>query len=184
MRRGDHEPVVRNGTPACRFSELTVGDELRGALTVTETHVVLAAAAFNDPGPNHLNELQAATGRFGGRVAHGPLLIGIMDGTLGNVLGSTIVALLEQRARFRHPAFLGDTVICRWHVCELVHKPQFNGGGIVVLAGEMVNQDGVVLSEMNATLAVADEPVWEPAAHLDALASLHENGRGEESGHR
>lgn len=155
-------PVVRMGTPECRYSELSIGDEVRDALTVTESHVVVAAAIFNDPGPNHLNALQAATGRFGQRIVHGPLLTGIMIGALGNVLGSTIVALLEQSARFRHPAFLGDTVICRWRVETLVDKPQFGGGGIVTFEGEALNQHEVLLSQMRATLAVADKAIWEP----------------------
>lgn len=155
------EPVVRTGTNACRYSELVVGDELRGALTITETHVVLAAAVFNDPGPNHVNALQAGQGRFGRRIAHGPLLIGVMDGALGNVLGSTIVALLDQQARFHHPLFLGDTMLCRWTVRELIDKPSFGGGGIVRFEGEARNHNGRLLATMNASLAVADEPLWE-----------------------
>jgi acyl dehydratase len=160
------EPLVRSGTPACRYSELAVGDELWDTVTVTDAHVLLATAAFNDPGPNHVNALQAATGRFGARVAHGPLLMGIMDGALGNVLGSTIVALLEQGARFRHPTYPGDTVICRWRVVGCVDKPRFEGGGIVTFTGEALNQDGVVLAEMDVALAVADRPLWDAAAHL------------------
>lgn len=154
------------GTPACRYSELAVGDELWDAVTVTEAHLLLGAAIFNDPGPNHINALQAEAGRFGGRIAHGPLIIGIMDGALGNVLGSTIVALLEQNARFRHPTRPGDTVICRWRVEALVDKPRFEGGGIVSFAGEALNGEGVVLAEMEAKLAVADRALWDPASHL------------------
>ncbi len=162
----EREPVSRCGTPACRYSELAVGDELWDTVTVTEAHLLLGAAVFNDPGPNHINALQAEAGRFGGRIAHGPLIIGIMDGALGNVLGSTIVALLEQGARFRHPTRPGDTVICRWLVRALEDKPRFEGGGIVSFAGEALNQDGVVLAEVDAKLAVADRPLWDPAAHL------------------
>lgn len=154
------------GTPALRYSELTVGDELWDAVTVTEAHLLLGAAIFNDPGPNHINALQAGAGRFGGRIAHGPLIIGIMDGALGNVLGSTIVALLEQNARFSHPTRPGDTVICRWRVEALVDKPRFEGGGIVSFAGEAVNGEGIVLAQMEAKLAIADRALWDPASHL------------------
>jgi 3-hydroxybutyryl-CoA dehydratase len=160
------EPIVRSGTPSCRYSELAVGDELWDAVTVTDAHVLLATAAFKDPGPNHCNSLQAAAGRFGSRIAHGPLLIGIMDGTLGNVLGSTIVALLDQAARFRSPTYPGDTVICRWCVASREDKPRFEGGGIVSFSGEAFNQDGAVLAEMDATLAIADRPLWDAATHL------------------
>lgn len=170
-------PIVRTATAACRYSELAVGDELRGALTITETHVVLAAAVFNDPGPNHVNALQAEQGRFGRRIAHGPLLIGVMDGTLGNVLGSTIIALLEQSARFHHPVFLGDTVLCRWTVSARIDKPSFGGGGIVRFEGEVRKDDGGRVATMAAALAVADDPLWEdPAAPND-----HEPTRGSDA---
>lgn len=165
------KPVIRNGTPACRYSELAVGDELWDAVTVTEAHVVLAAAVFKDPGPNHVNALQAEAGRFGARISHGPLLIGIMDGALGNVLGSTIVALLEQRARFLSPTFLGDTVICAWRVAEKTDKPRFGGGGIVAFSGSARNGEGLVLAEMDASLAIADGPVWDPRQHLASASA-------------
>lgn len=161
MSVAGREPVVRQGTPACLYSELAVGDELRDALTVTETHVILAAGIFNDPGPNHVNALQAAAGRFGERIAHGPLLIGIMDGALGNVLGSTIIALLEQHARFLAPTRIGETVACSWRVAAKTDKPSFAGGGVVAFSGQARGAEGIVLAEMEATLAVADRPLWE-----------------------
>jgi 3-hydroxybutyryl-CoA dehydratase len=168
-------PVARTATATCAYSQLAVGDEMWDALTVTETHVILAAAAFNDPGPNHLNALQAAGNRFGARIAHGPMLMGIMDGALGNVLGSTIVALLEHRAEFKHPAGIGDTVIAHWRVSALAPKPaKFDGGGVVTFEGEALNQDGRVLAVMTAVLAVADSPLWSAADHIAAAAkALH-----------
>jgi acyl dehydratase len=168
------EPILRTGTNACRWSELVEGDKFRGALTVTETHVVLAAAAFNDPGPNHVNALQAASGRFGRRIAHGPLLVGVMAGTLGNVLGSTIVALLEQQARFVSPVYLGDTVLCHWTLEEKIDKPTFDGGGIARFEG-YARSDQRLLAEMQMTLAVADRPLWEPT-------DLDGDGNGEMKG--
>lgn len=169
------EPILRTGTNACRWSELIVGDDFRGALTVTETHVVLAAAAFNDPGPNHVNALQAASGRFGQRIAHGPLLVGVMAGTLGNVLGSTIVALLEQRAKFVAPVYLGDTVVCQWTLREKTDKPTFDGGGIARFEGRARSDRHRLLAEMEMSLAVADRPLWEPS-------DLDGNGNGEMKG--
>jgi acyl dehydratase len=154
-------PIVRYGTPACPYSELLLGDEIRDAVTITETHVVLAAAIFKDHGPNHVNALQAAANRFGARIAHGPLLLGVMDGALGNVLGTTVVALLEQSAVFKAPTFLGDTVVCNWRVAERVDKAQFGGGGIVTFEGHAANQAGHVLAEMRVVLAVSEEPLWE-----------------------
>jgi 3-hydroxybutyryl-CoA dehydratase len=172
MTGAGREPIVRHGTAATRFSELAVGDEIWDAVTVTESHLVLAAAVFNDPGPNHVNALQAAQNRFGTRIAHGPLLIGIMDGALGNALGSTIVALLEQNARFRHPTLPGDTVLSHWCVAELAPKPEkFDGGGVATFTGEALNQDGRVLVEMTVALAVADRALWSAAQHAAEAAA-------------
>lgn len=152
----------RDGWVARPFSDLAAGDEIWGALTITEGHVVTAAGIFNDPGPNHVNAQQAAAGRFGERIAHGPLLIGVAIGALGNALGSTIVAMLEQSSRFRRPVRLGDTAITRWTVVQTIAKPAFDGGGIVVFAGETRNGDGELLIELETKLAVAEQALWAP----------------------
>ncbi len=147
------------------FSSLSRGEEFSDALTVTETHVVLAAGIFNDPGPNHMNRLQAEHGRFGAQIVHGTLLSGIMMGVLGNALGSTIVAMLELNCRWVRPAYLGDTVISRWEVVDLVDKPKLGGGGLVTFEGEAGNQEGEVLVEARTLLAVGEQGPWDPADH-------------------
>jgi 3-hydroxybutyryl-CoA dehydratase len=164
---GERGGSMRDGLVARPFSELRVGDELWGALTVTEGHVVAAAGAFNDPGPNHLNVLHASAGRFGGRVAHGPLLVGIAIGVLGNSLGTTIVALLEQSSRFLAPVRLGDTVIPHWTVAETTPKESL-GGGIVRFEGQVQGTGGEKLIELTAKLAVAEEPPWTPWGQVSA----------------
>lgn len=170
-------PPRRDGWVARPFSSLQPGDELWGALTVTEGHVVTAAGIFNDPGPNHVNALQAASGRFGTRIAHGPLLVGIAFGVIGNTLGATIVALLEQSSRFRGPTRLGDTVIPSWTVTETVSKPVFGGGGIVTFEGEIRSGESDLLAELGATLAVAEEAPWRPWSTADE--QLTDNDRSE-----
>jgi acyl dehydratase len=157
----------RSGAVARPFSSLEVGEEIWDALTVTEFHVASAAGLFNDPGPNHVNALQAQAGRFGARIAHGPLLAGIAMGVLGNALGATIVALLEQSARFRAPVRLGDTAITRWTVDAKAEKDAFGGGGIVEFDGEMHNQQGEQLLELSAALAVAERAPWRPWEQLE-----------------
>jgi 3-hydroxybutyryl-CoA dehydratase len=156
----------RSGAVARPFSTLEQGEELWDALTVTDFHVATASGLFNDPGPNHVNELQARAGRFGARIAHGPLTVGIAIGVIGNALGATIVALLSESARFRAPLRLGATAITRWTVTETTAKETFDGG-IVDFEGEVRNQDGELLVELSATLGVAEEAPWRPWDHLD-----------------
>jgi acyl dehydratase len=148
------------------FSALEVGDEFWDTLTMTETHVVLAAGIFNDPGPNHVNRLQAESGRFGATIVHGPLLAGVMMGVIGNELGSTIIAMLDLQARWLHPTYVGDTVITRWTVAEKVDKEKFGGGGIVTFEGNAMNGDGTILVEARTSLAIGEEAPWDPAQHV------------------
>jgi len=150
------------------YSSLTLGEEFWHATTITEAHVVLAAGVFNDPGPNHVNRLQAEGNRYGERIAHGTLLDGIMVGILGNALGSTIVAMLELTTRWKAPTRLGDTLIGHWRVAEKTDKPAFGGGGIVVFDGEGLNQDGQLLLESRVVLGVGEQGPWDPAAHITA----------------
>jgi acyl dehydratase len=156
-----HPPL--GGIP---FSRLTVGGELWGSQTITESHVVLAAGIFNDPGPNHVNRLQAEVSRWGAPIAHGTLLSGVMMGVLGNALGSTIVAMLELSSKWVAPVYVGDTFIARWQVTELRAKPQFGGGGIVVFEGEGLNQDAIAVMESRTVLAVGEQGPWDPAEHV------------------
>lgn len=149
-----------------RFSQLEVGQELWGSLTITETHVVLAAGLFNDPGPNHVNRLQAEASRWGAPITHGTLLAGVMMGVLGNALGPSIVAMLELSSKWRAPVYPGDTFIARWQVVELVPKERFDGGGIAIFEGEGHNQDAATVMEARTVLAVGETPPWDPAEHV------------------
>ena len=104
------------------YSSLEIGEEFWDALTVTETHVVLAAGIFNDPGPNHINKLQAQASRWGSQIVHGPLLAGVMMGVIGNGLGSTILAMLDLHARWLGDLLFGanaETRFC-WKNCGRV----------------------------------------------------------------
>jgi 3-hydroxybutyryl-CoA dehydratase len=148
------------------FSQLSVGQELWDSLTITEAHVVLAAGLFNDPGPNHVNRLQAEASRWGAPITHGTLLAGVMMGVLGNALGSTIVAMLELSSKWVAPLYVGDTFIARWQVTEIVPKPKFGGGGVAVFEGEGLNQDATTVMESRAVLAVGEQGPWDPAEHV------------------
>jgi acyl dehydratase len=157
-------------TPVARpYSSLEPGEEFWDAITITETHVVLAAGLFNDPGPNHVNRLQAESNRFGERIVHGTLLNGILVGILGNALGATIVAMLELTTRWKAPTRLGDTFIGRWRLAEKTDKPAFGGGGIAIFEGEGLNQDGELLLESRVVLGVGEQGPWDPAAHVERL---------------
>jgi 3-hydroxybutyryl-CoA dehydratase len=142
------------------FTTLEVGDRLTGKMTVTDAHITLAAGIFGDLAPLHVDDEYARATRYGGRVAHGPLVLGIMTGVLGMSIGPNAHGLLELRNRFRAPVLAGDTVKTTWEVIEMVDKPRL-GGGIVSLSGTCAKGD-VVAVEATAVMIVgygAEAPV-------------------------
>jgi acyl dehydratase len=136
------------------FERLEIGRELIGArLTVTESHVMLACGLFNDFAPLHADDVFARASRYGGRIAHGPLLVGIMSGVLGSTIGPYALGLLEQNTRFRAPVRVGETVEVRWIVRTKQEKPKL-GGGIVQLDGTCSTSDGTVAVSASAVMIV------------------------------
>jgi 3-hydroxybutyryl-CoA dehydratase len=96
---------------------LKVGDQFTFTKTVSESDVYLFAGITGDLSPNHVNEEAMKATRYGGRIAHGALLIGYMStcstlaceaagtGELG-----TPVSLGYDRVRFLAGVLIGDTV--------------------------------------------------------------------------
>ena len=118
------------------FDRLSVGQTVRDATTITETHLVLAAGVFKDFNPVHADESFAAASRFGTRVVHGMLTAGMMIGVLGSYLGAGALALVEQQLRFVGAVHPGDTVATEWTVESLEPKPRLReGGGLVEFRG-------------------------------------------------
>lgn len=78
------------------FIDVEVGHTFSHSVTVTETHLVLAAGLIDDFHPLHTNEEYARQSRFGHRITHGPLNIGIMASVLSNYFAGSASPYLEQ----------------------------------------------------------------------------------------
>jgi acyl dehydratase len=135
------------------FEGAQIGDTFSGSMTVTETHLVLAAGIFGDFAPLHVDETYAQTTMFGTRIVHGTLITGIMAGVLSGHFGTNAAGYLEQTVRFRAPVFPGDTVTSRWEIVGKQAKEKF-GGGIVELAIACTNQEAKLVLEGAAKLIV------------------------------
>jgi 3-hydroxybutyryl-CoA dehydratase len=144
------------------FEQVSVGDVFSGSMTVTETHVVIAAGLFGDFAPLHVDEEYARGTAFGTRIAHGTLTTGIMAGVLSGYFHGTAIGYLEQDVRFRNPLLPGDTVTSEWEVLEKVEKRKL-GGGIVALRITCRKQDGRTILEGTAKAIIRGQ-----AASLDA----------------
>jgi 3-hydroxybutyryl-CoA dehydratase len=126
------------------FDQLAVGDEFKGTRgrTLTETDVALFSAVSGDWNPIHNDAAFAAEGPFGGRIAHGLLLVSMMTG-MAPISGTAVAALYGfERIRFVHPVHLGDTITYRSQVSKL--QPRGEERGLADLDFEIRNQHGRV----------------------------------------
>lgn len=138
------------------FDEVEMGETFSTSLTITETHVVLAAGLFGDFAPLHVNEEFAKTTRFGTRIAHGTLVTGVIGAALAGHFGTGGLGYLEEHVFFRAPVLIGDTITSTWTVAEKIPKPKLGGGGIVKLVIEVKRQDGTVVLDGDGTMIVGN----------------------------
>ena len=137
------------------YDEVAVGESFGSSLTVTETHLVLAAGMFGDFNPLHVDEAFAEKSRFAGRILHGPFTSALVSSPVGMYFAGTAIAYLEHSCRFKAPVRPGDTLATRWTVKEKLDKPR-HAGGIVVLKGEAKNQHGDIVVEADGKILVSN----------------------------
>lgn len=121
---------------------VAVGDRAETTRTVTEQLLEHFAEATGDRNPIHFDEEYAASTRFGGRIAHGLLVGGVISSLLANELPGAGTVYLSQELSFRAPVRIGDEVRCEVEVTEVGDR------GRVTLAtrawvGETLVVDGV-----------------------------------------
>ena len=111
--------------------------------TITEADVVAFAGLTGDYNPVHTDEVFAAQTPFGGRIAHGPMMIGMAFGLASrlDLIDGTVVALLSVEWRFAGPVRPGDTVAARIEVVEKRETRQA-GHGVLGLTFAIRNQRG------------------------------------------
>jgi 3-hydroxybutyryl-CoA dehydratase len=139
--------------PGKHYDEVAVGESFGSSLTITETHLVLAAGLFGDFNPLHVDERFARESRFGGRILHGPFTSALVSAPVGMYFHSTAIAYLEHACRFKAPVRPGDTLKTAWKIVDKLDKPQ-HGGGIVVLTCACHNQEGTLVVEAEGKILV------------------------------
>ena len=105
---------------SCPFEELEAGQAFttRGR-TVTEADVVGFASLTGDWHPQHTDAQWADSSPFGGRIAHGLLVGGIISSLLANELPGPGTVYVGQELSFRAPVRIGDEVRCEVEVTEV-----------------------------------------------------------------
>jgi acyl dehydratase len=129
------------------LEDLEVGQKLATAgRTITEADIVHFAGLSGDYNALHTNEVHAAAGPFGRRIAHGLLGLAITSGLLARlgILDENVLAFRELTCKFRRPVFIGDTIHAQAAVTEVKVLPRV-GGGLVAFEVKLYNQDGKVV---------------------------------------
>lgn len=138
------------------FDQFNVGDVfVCQGRTVTETDVVNFAGISGDYNPLHINEAYGRATPFGGRIAHGVLVLAMATGQI-NQLGifeGTTLALLQQTIKYLGPVRFGDTIHLESKIVEKkeTSKPD---RGILTLENKVVNQHGQTVIEVQEVVMV------------------------------
>src|SRR5574341_2012941 len=103
------------------FAALPVGRKVTVSKTVSESDVYLFAGLTGDLSPNHVNEEYMRKTKYGRRIAHGALAVGLMSNTSSKILEGlpgTWISSGYDKIRFPAPLFLGDTVTVEYEIVE------------------------------------------------------------------
>ena len=138
-----------------RIEDYHIGDIAICTKTITETDVALFGAISGDFYPIHFNEELAKKTRFGGRIAHGVITVGLISTVLGVPLqGPGTCAAVERGLSFRFllPVRMGDTITAKATVTEVITERH-----IVNLDLSCTNQRGEEVLSGTAQLKVLKE---------------------------
>ena len=108
-------------TESAAFAALPVGRTVTVRRTVSESDVYLFAGLTGDHSPNHTDEEYMRATRYGRRIAHGALCVGLMSTASTKIiegLPGTIISYGYDRVRFPAPLFFGDTVTVTYEIVE------------------------------------------------------------------
>jgi 3-hydroxybutyryl-CoA dehydratase len=91
------------------YEDIRVGEKATASRTITEADINAFAELSGDYNPIHVDEEFAQRTRWGGRIAHGMLVAGLVTQTLSELGGEGAVHT-SQEVSFRAPVRIGDIV--------------------------------------------------------------------------
>jgi 3-hydroxybutyryl-CoA dehydratase len=143
--------------PRAHLEEIVLGERFQTRRrTVTEADIAAFAGVSGDFNPLHVDEVFAREQTpFGGRIAHGPLVLSMSYGLASVRDGWEILALAECQRSFRAPVYPGDTVWGTYEVLEARPSRSRPGIGFVTLKVEMHSDRGEIVQEGRDVLMVA-----------------------------
>lgn len=145
---------------ALDFDRLAVGSRFRSrGRTITEADLVSFATLTGDFHPIHTDAEWAAESEFGGRIAHGMLLLSYCVGLVPFDPERVLALRGFDRVVFKRPVRIGDTIRVEG---ELEEKKELDeGSGLVSFGWKILNQRGETVALAKARVVWRREP--EPA---------------------
>ena len=139
------------------FDQLDIGDEFEtGYRTIASEDLAAFSDLTWDHHPVHTDPEWAANSPFGGRIAHGMLLLSYSVG-LAPIDPDRVVALRAfDRVVFKRPVRIGESIALRGKVIDL--KSVDDENGLARFLWTVVNEDSRIVLRANA------EIVWRRAA--------------------
>ena len=102
------------------IAQLSPGMTAELSHTVTEADIQGFARVTGDTNPVHMDEAYAQASMFKGRIAHGMLSAGFISAVLGTKLPGPGAIYMSQTMFFKAPVRIGDTVVTRVTVKEVI----------------------------------------------------------------
>ena len=124
------------------FEDLAPGMSAVFSKTVTEADLLMFAGVSGDTNPLHLDEDFASRTMFESRIAHGMLTASLISTVLGTRLPGPGAVYVSQSIRFLAPVRIGDTVIARAQIAELVEEKRRVRMTTVCMVGDKKVMDG------------------------------------------
>ncbi len=138
------------------FEEIELGETaVSKARTVTEADVVNYAGVSGDFHPYHTDEAYASESDFGGRIAHGLLVLSIAAALEAPENEHAFLYGFESM-RFVAPTMLGDTIRVKSEVVEKTERSEDHG--IITINFDVKNQDDETVLACEKLIMVEREP--------------------------
>jgi len=136
---------------------LAIGDTVAFTKTLGESDVYLFAGITGDLSPNHVNEEYGRTTRYGGRIAHGMLVLSLASNTSTMIQAKAQQACVSygyDRVRFLEGVLIGDTLTVTYRITEIDQDADKSFAGI-----EIRNQRGDLCAVATHILKFFDAPL-------------------------